>query len=254
MKKNIFLTGATGFIGQELIKYLHDFDVVFYKRGDHVNHFSDIKFDYIVHLAGKAHDKGATWSDFEINNINLTQDVVNLADENTKIIYFSSAKVYGETSIKPLVENVALAAKTDYGVSKVKAEKIVQDSSLNYIIFRPSLVYSANAKGNLEALRKLARLGVPMPLNIYNRRSLVELEFLVKVTLLALQEKIKWNEVYNLSNLTVSTVDIFKLNGIKRFVPYPTFLLSVLPNKLKEKLLMSFELDCQKLMSQLNNP
>jgi nucleoside-diphosphate-sugar epimerase len=29
MKKNIFLTGATGFIGQELIKYLHDFDVTY---------------------------------------------------------------------------------------------------------------------------------------------------------------------------------------------------------------------------------
>jgi nucleoside-diphosphate-sugar epimerase len=67
--------------------------------------FPILKFDYIVHLAGKAHDKGATWSDFEINNINLTQDVVNLADENnnTKIIYFLFSKsLWGNIDTEPL--------------------------------------------------------------------------------------------------------------------------------------------------------
>lgn len=256
MKKHILLTGVTGFIGQALVRDLYDFDITCYKRNDNINDLANIEFDYIVHLAGKAHDKGATWTDFEVGNIKLTQDIVNLAkkNKNTKIIYFSSAKVYGETSIEPLSEKAELAAKTDYGVSKVYAEKIVQDSALSYIIFRPSLVYSESAKGNLESLRKLAKLGIPMPININNKRSLVDLDFVVKMTLLTLQEKIKWNEVYNLANLTVSTVDIFKMNGIKRFIPYPSLILSILPHKLKEKLLMSFELDCRKLMSQLNNP
>lgn len=255
MKKHILLTGATGFIGQALIKHLQNFSVTVYQRGESLSKLSNIEFDYIVHLAGKAHDKGATWTDFELGNVKLTQDIISLAkkNKNTKIIFFSSAKVYGEISTEPLHEKAALAAETDYGVSKVNAEKIVQNSNVSYIIFRPCLVYSSNAKGNLESLRKLAKLGIPMPSNIKNKRSIAELDFVIKVTLLALEDKLLWNEVYNLANLTISTVDIFRMNGIKRFIPYPNFILAILPHKLKEKLLMNFELDCQKLICQLNN-
>lgn len=55
--KKILLTGATGFVGKELFKSINKefFDVIFYNRDMNLSNIGSV--DYIIHLAGKAHDK-----------------------------------------------------------------------------------------------------------------------------------------------------------------------------------------------------
>ena len=254
MKKNVLVTGSTGFIGQALLNTIDTqlFKVIIYKRGDDLACLDRV--DYAIHLAGKAHDKGAVWDDFKRDNIDLTKNIIDALEKNNKqakFIYFSSAKVYGEYSDFPLVESQQLLPYSDYGRSKLLAEKIVSSSQLQYIIFRPPLVYSSNAKGNLDVLRKVARLGFPLPSNINNKRSLATIEFVVLQIVNSLNEKIPWNDSYNLANLTLSTTDIFKLTGVTRFLKYPEFILSLLPKSFKEKLIMNLELDNSKLLAAL---
>lgn len=251
MKKNILLTGATGFVGEELLRKINNnvFHVFLYKRNANIVDLP--KIDYIVHLAGKAHDKGAVWQDFQVNNIELTQQLVDFAKKNNKdlkFIYFSSAKVYGEYSVQRFKEQDLLSPQGDYGKSKKIAEEIVINSGLAYIIFRPSLIFSPQAKGNLETLRKISRAGVPMPSNIKNKRSLANLDFVVRQTISALEEKLEWHQVYNLCDQTLSTTEIFKINGIKFLLPYPSFLFLFLPKVIKQKIIMDFELDNTKIL------
>jgi len=62
-----------------------------------------------------------------------------------KIVYFSSAAVYGEPSEYPLRESSPVRPVNPYGVSKLMSEKAVEGYSssygLNYTIFRPSNIY-----------------------------------------------------------------------------------------------------------------
>ncbi len=252
-KKNVLITGSTGFIGQELIKQLttRNFTVKLLRRGDLETTndlFSDL--NYVVHLAGRAHDRGATWADFQINNVDLTNKLLEKVKNSSpkpKFIFISSAKVYGEVSAHAFKESDEAAPLTDYGCSKLMAEKSVQESGLPFIVFRPSLVYSEHAKGNLQTLRKISKLGIPLPSNIENHRSLATLDFVVKQIIRALEEELPWYETYNLADLCLSTSEIFKMSGIRFFVYYPQFVFKFLPSKLKEKLLYSFEISSQKL-------
>lgn len=254
-KKILLLTGATGFVGKALFKSIDKelFDVILYKREMNLSDVGSV--DYIIHLAGKAHDKNATWDDFKKNNIDLTKKLIDFSMSNNKLkfIYFSSAKVYGDISITKFKEQDILNPSSDYGKSKKIAEDELISSNIEYIVFRPSLIFSHHAKGNLESLRKISKIGVPLPSNINNQRSLANLDFVVKTTVLALEEKIPWNQVYNLCDMTLSTTEIFKLNGIKFLMPYPLFLMRILPQKIKEKILMDFELDNSKILT-LSSP
>jgi len=254
-KKTLLLTGATGFVGKELFKSINKdlFDVIFYNRDTNLSDIDNL--DYIIHLAGKAHDKNATWDDFKKNNIDLTRKLIDFYkhDKKLKFIYFSSAKVYGEVSLNKFKETDILNPTSDYGKSKKIAEEELINSSLEYIVFRPTLIFSPHAKGNLESLRKISKIGFPLPSNINNKRSLANLDFVVKNTVLALEEKLPWNQVYNLCDMTLSTTEIFRLNGIKFLIPYPSFVMRILSQKVKEKILMNFELDNSKIL-KLTSP
>ncbi len=254
--KKVLVTGATGFVGRELLKTLgkSEYDIVSFQRGDiqaHPNLFQN--FDYVIHLAGKAHDKGATWEDFDRDNIRLTADLlekIKSQSPNAKFIFISSAKVYGENSNGAFSETSPTAPQTPYGKSKLLAEDLVKKSQLLYIIFRPTLIFSENAKGNLQALRKISKWGIPLPSNIKNQRSLARLSFVVEKIKSALEEKMGWNEIYNLCDLNLSTTEIFRLNGVDFLLPYPRFIFQLLPKSLKQKLIWNLELDNSKILGR----
>jgi nucleoside-diphosphate-sugar epimerase len=167
-----------------------------------------------------------------------------------EFIFLSSAKVYGENSTTAFSERSPTEPPSMYGKSKLLAEKAIQASGLKYLIFRPSLIFSSSAKGNLQSLRKISKLGIPLPSNIRNHRSLATLPFVVDKIIAGLEGRLKWNEIYNLCDLNLSTSEIFKLNGVNFLLPYPTFLLNMLPKRFQQKLLWNLELDNSKLLGQ----
>ncbi len=253
----ILLTGASGFIGKSLIEMnlFLDCELVCTNRSTDWN--SNLgTFDIVIHLAGKAHDKSAQWETFKNDNIELTQKIISNLKKNSPnalIVFFSTSKVYGEESgAKGFTEQDQLGSETDYGKSKAICETHILKSDLRYIILRPTLVMGNAPKGNLGVVRKFSAVGLPLPKNINNKRSLCSTNYIYKVLKNIFENKIPENEIYNLSEKTISTVEIFKLTGSSRFINYPKFVFNLIPKKIAVKLFGNFEIDASKINGYLS--
>lgn len=201
-------------------------------------------------MAGLAHTKNVTLKDFQVNNVFLTEEIVQYVKKfsnNSKLIFFSSSKVYGEESKGFITETEKLFPETDYGISKKKCEELIRESSITYISLRPSLIIGKEAKGNLLSLKKVSNIGVPLPSNISNKRSVTSLEYIKKVLGSILEERVPWNSEYNVADLTVSTSEIFKKIGISFLIPYPKFIFKLLPVSMRTKLLGDFAISNKKI-------
>ena len=103
--KNILITGASGFVGKNLVKYLSEFNIIQFSRiyGLDYNliteeYLNKNEVDTIIHLAGKAHDLKKISKDDEYFKINtdLTIKIFdNFLNSNGKhFIYLSSPIVH----------------------------------------------------------------------------------------------------------------------------------------------------------------
>ncbi|PIP88839.1 MAG: hypothetical protein COV38_03190 [Bdellovibrionales bacterium CG11_big_fil_rev_8_21_14_0_20_38_13] len=253
----ILLTGGTGFIAKDLIDMglFRGHDILASTRSTDWN--SDLgSFDCVIHLAGKAHDKDAQWRHFEESNIELTFKIINNLKKFSPmalLIFFSTSKVYGEESYdRPFNEADQLNYQSDYGKSKALCEKAIIESELRYIILRPTLVVGGSPKGNLGLVKKAADLGLPFPRNINNNRSLCSSKYIFRILGKIFENKIPENQIYNLSERTNSSVEIFREFGACRFINYPKFILHLIPDKLKRKIFGNFEIDGSKIARCLN--
>lgn len=249
--KRILLTGATGFVGGYLLPELKkQYEVVIYKRNDQLSSLME-NIDCVIHLAGKAHDKGATPDDFLINNVKLTEELVKAAKLSNvrRFVFVSTSKVYGEVSDKPWNESSPLASDTDYGKSKITCEKIVADSGMEYVIFRPPLILGGGGRGNLGLLEKAMKLNIPLPSNIANKRSFLNVQYFVKILVDSIENQAMNKNIFNVADEVLSTTDLFKKLGHTVFVPYPRIFLNMLPEYYKTKLVTNYELDTKKFSS-----
>ena len=167
----ILITGAYGFVGTNLCKYLvskghecHALDIPAAKRDDvpYVSFYTWDELDKlpvvdaVVHLAGKAHDlkKVASEQSYFDINVGLTEKIFAAA-KTTRFIYFSSSK--------------ADAKGNAYGRSKLAAEQFLNGRA---IVLRPAMIHGPGNKGNLNLLWGIARRGLPWPLAAFeNKRS-----------------------------------------------------------------------------------
>lgn len=167
----ILITGAYGFVGTNLCKYLvskghecHALDIPAAKRDDvpYVSFYTWDELDKlpvvdaVVHLAGKAHDlkKVASEQSYFDINVGLTEKIFAAA-KTTRFIYFSSSK--------------ADANGNAYGRSKLAAEQFLNGRA---IVLRPAMIHGPGNKGNLNLLWGIARRGLPWPLAAFeNKRS-----------------------------------------------------------------------------------
>lgn len=171
----ILITGAYGFVGTNLCRYLGGKghvcialdipkakrDSVPYRAFYSWDDLSGIDFagvDAIVHLAGKAHDLrnvSDPQSYFDVN-VGLTERIFNAtAGKVPRFVYFSSSK--------------AADADTPYGKSKLAAERFLDGRA---IVLRPAMIHGPGNKGNLNLLWGVARRGFPWPLAAFeNKRS-----------------------------------------------------------------------------------
>jgi GDP-4-dehydro-6-deoxy-D-mannose reductase len=168
--RKILVTGANGFAGQHLIKILkdrygivgivHKSDLqnsgsVVYENGNILDRgfleelIKKHRPESIIHLAAIA----PTWTEdpeniFKINlfgTLNLYLAVESLKKEdgyNPKIVYISSAEVYGKTTNpEHITEENPFFPANYYGASKVSADRLSyqmsQSAKLNITIIRP---------------------------------------------------------------------------------------------------------------------
>lgn len=173
MSKKYLITGATGFIGSHLVKYLLDDGVpienirLFVLPGDSLKNLPDLGFDIfygdirnkgdvkksihnvdiVYHLAALVVKKEYTEEDYFEVNTKGTGNILECVSKSNikKFIFFSSASVYGLPICKGDMENISESAPKDpcevYGKSKLDAENLVISSGINYGIVRPTSVY-----------------------------------------------------------------------------------------------------------------
>jgi UDP-glucose 4-epimerase len=207
-RRRVVITGAAGFVGSHLIRrFLRDgWDVLAIVRpgtsalpgaGDvqiaqrdleRTTSLTDVlrAGDTVIHLAGRAHVMHDRASDplaaFRSSNVVPTAMLCRSAAEVgvSRLVFVSSAKVFGEGRAEPYSPQDALAPSDPYARSKAEAEQAVRDEGsvggLHWTIVRPPFVYGPGGKGNFPRLVSLARVAtrVPLPLeSIQNRRSIV---------------------------------------------------------------------------------
>lgn len=199
----VALTGATGFIGRHLLADLtaRGYRVrVLLRRpvevlpgaasavvGDLTRPInmaaalSDV--DAVVHSAGLAHAmSGAPEDDYRTLNAEATARLAQAAERAKvrRFVFLSSIRAQTGASAPGIATEADEPRPTDpYGRSKREAELALARTGLDWAALRPVLVYGPGAKGNLEALLRLARSPYPLPLGgLGARRSLISLESL----------------------------------------------------------------------------
>lgn len=227
---NVFITGASGFVGKNLSSYLQqkNIDTTSFSRssgGDYglVNElfFNSREVGAIVHLAGKAHDlrRSVNSEDYYKANTELTQQLFDafLKSHATVFIYISSIKALADSTDVPLTEDLQPDPKTDYGKSKLAAEVYLQKQVLpvgkRLYILRPCIIHGPGNKGNLNLLYQVVRKGIPYPLAAFdNARSFLSVENLCFVIAELLKREDIASGIYHIADDTpISTIDVVQL-------------------------------------------
>jgi nucleoside-diphosphate-sugar epimerase len=195
------LTGATGFIGQYLLREMP-------KRGHRVRALlrrpvplpsetasaviGDLAkpqnmsaalagVDAVVHSAGLAHAmSGVPEDDYRLLNTEATIRLARAARRAgaKRFVFLSSIRAQsGPTADTVLTEALAPRPTDAYGRSKLAAEQGLAELDLDWVSLRAVLVYGPGVKGNMAQLVRLARSPFPLPLaSLTARRSLLALE------------------------------------------------------------------------------
>ncbi|MCG3741742.1 UDP-glucose 4-epimerase family protein [Vibrio cincinnatiensis] len=201
MPKSILLTGLTGFVGTNLVKSLtlkSDYivksavrhavnkdDGLLFEVGD-INASTDFELPLknttvVVHCAARAHvENHATVDSLAQFRVVNTEGTLNLARQAAeagvhRFVFVSSIGVNGtSTKDKPFTSNMKVEPHNHYAQSKYEAElglkKIAEETGLEVVIVRPTLVYGPNASGNFGMLTKLVRKLPVLPFGLANNR------------------------------------------------------------------------------------
>lgn len=208
----IIITGTSGFVGQNLSKYLtfENFKIQSLSlRNEDWKSTLDTNANAIIHLAGKAHDTKNTSHSSEYFTVNteLTKQLFDafLTSEIQDFIYFSSVKAVADTVENILYEDEIPQPKTPYGKSKLKAEEYILSHQIpnnkRVFIIRPCMIHGEGNKGNLNLLYNVVKRGIPYPLAAFdNGRSFLSVDNLNFIIFNILKNKNIKSGIYNFAD------------------------------------------------------
>ena len=241
--EKVLLTGATGFVGQELLKTLNALEVftvitagrcpadkhsVFFHteltaQADFTSALTGVST--VIHAAARTHimrdEVAEPLAEYRRVNVEAT---LNLARQAAaagvkRFIFISTVKVNGEQTEPHCVFTAQQqpAPEDAYGQSKAEAElalkQLAAETGMGLVIIRPPLVYGAGVKGNFATLLKLAQKNLPLPLGgINNKRSLVALDNLVDLVITCITHPKAANQTFLVcDDNDLSTTELLKL-------------------------------------------
>jgi UDP-glucose 4-epimerase len=258
----IVLTGMSGFVGQALLPRLLNKENNIRAAVRSLNKTLDGKIsqfsidnicknqnwksivtgsDIVIHCAARVH----VMNDESVNPLDDYREVntagtMNLARQAVeagvkRFIFISSIKVNGEsTESGEFFKSSDKRAPEDfYGQSKSEAEmqllQLSEETGLEVVIIRPTLVYGPGVKANFASLLNLVSKGLPLPFGCIknNRRSLVSVNNLVDLIVTCMDHPKAANQVFLVSDDNdVSTTSMVKhmsqaLGKSSRLLPVP---------------------------------
>ena len=200
----VALTGATGFIGQYLLRELPKrgyrlrvllrrpstipLDSASAVIGDlaRAQNMSQALagVDAVIHSAGFAHAmSGVPEDDYRLLNTEATIRLAQAAQRAgvRRFVFLSSIRAQCG-AVEDAIQTESLEPKPidAYGRSKLAAEQGLATLDIDWVALRPVLVYGPGVKGNMAELIRIARSRLPLPFGgLTARRSLLSLDNLV---------------------------------------------------------------------------
>jgi len=210
----VFVTGASGFIGQSVCRTLSSLkysvcgairhknstssiiDIDYSVIGDITSkvNWKDLLVGYncVIHCAGMAHiinnSENNSLETYRLINLESTKFLAEQCNAAgvKRLIFLSSIGVLGTdtNNRKPFLYSDKPNPIDNYAISKFEAEKalfqISRKTGLEIVVIRAPLVYGFNAPGNLSRLIKLISYGIPLPFGaLNNKRSFIGIDNLV---------------------------------------------------------------------------
>ena len=217
----VLLSGSSGFLGGYILSHLNrtGTEVITVGRSATNAILCDLKtevpmidvyheFGLIIHSAGLAHRvpkkeaEGKLFFDVNVGGTkNLLEGLVVLKKKPRCFVFVSTVAVYGVEEGLGIDETHKLNGISPYALSKIEAEKLVQDwcdmHGVNCVILRLPLVIGDNAPGNLGAMERAIRKGYYFRLGSGNaRRSMVNAEDVARLMPLLIDQ----HGIYNLTD------------------------------------------------------
>lgn len=215
----ILVTGATGFIGKNLVKALtekgHEVVCVVRKtsRTDHLKEknislvvadlldngeveevFSKVLPEAVFHCAAAVMEK----DEDKLHEVNMTstRNICQACLDNhvKRLVYLSSIAVISGNDKVPLTDELPYKANNPYGRSKIEAEKVVVDfreKGLAAAVIRPCMVYGEDEPHGLDRMmeaveaRRIPVVDLP---GMESKLNLVHVDNVVQVLMLALEK------------------------------------------------------------------
>jgi len=228
----ILITGSEGFIGTNLTKELesrgHDVwscdlhqserqkyircDVREFRQLERI--FSEHKFDYVFHLAAEYGRWNGEdyYENLWMTNVIGTKNIIRLQEQHGfKLIFFSSAEVYGDYEGKmseDVMDKVAIKQMNDYAVTKWAGEIQCINSALMYktetVRLRPVNCYGpaewySPYRGVIPAFIYKALHNEPYTVYLGHRRIFDYVEDTCR-TIANIVDNFKAGEVYNIGS------------------------------------------------------
>jgi UDP-glucose 4-epimerase len=266
MKKKVFITGGTGYIGRNFINLYKD-KYIFKSFSLLNNKFDDISLlniSIVIHCAALVHQKiELPYARYFDVNVKYPLELARLAKKSgvKQFIFISTIAVY-EDNIKMINERTSCSPQTSYGHSKLKAEIELQklnDNHFKISIVRPPIVNGYKAPGNMKSLINLVNKVQILPFGkIENNRSMVYIENLCHlIDEIIIQQKAG---IFLASdNEPLSTTKLIELiaNGLNKKVyllkiPFFENLLKLVKPSIYKRLYENLEVDNNETKIKLN--
>ena len=227
----IFITGGSGFVGQQLLNTLSNNSSIqlfslFRKKKDEnlkkiniqpvygnlfsLKNISLDGIDVVIHIAGVT--KSLFPQKYFTINTKGTIEIINFAkkEKAKQIIFISSLSAYGASnSTEPVKESSIPKPVSNYGLSKLIAEKFIKKSGIPYTIIRPPAVFGPGDK-DIFTYFKMVKQGIALtsgnPNKLYSLIYVKDLAESIKKTIL--NEKAMNNDFF------FSNKEFYKIDDI----------------------------------------
>ena len=244
--KNILVTGGAGFIGSHLCKKLSSlastltiYDNLSNGKVENIKHLPKVHFvkadilnlkklqsqertDLIYHLAAQVvvpYSMENPIEDFETNARGTLNVLEKARKDDARVVFASSAAVYGNTTQLPTPETNGFSPDSCYGLSKVVGEEYCNMYSKQYgldiTILRFANVYGPKCHGVIEDfLNKISRN--PEELEIIGTgmqsRDFVHVYDVVEALILSATSEVAIGDTFNIGfGKTTTIIDLAKI-------------------------------------------